>query len=302
MILRLGLVAAVLGLAGWSLAPMAPQLPGLLAQAGIGTLAAMVAAHVVPVALCGAAWACVTPRVAPLRMMALRWLRDGFNEMLAVVPLAGEVMALRCLGRWGVKPAAAGAGMVADLTAELAAQLLFTLLGLALWGGHAGGAGVVRWGLPGLLGAVAVAVAFVAVQRGGGLALAARLLPRQRVVAGLQRHLAALYRRPRWLGGALALHLAAWLAACAEAWLALRLLGHPVTVGQAIMLESAIFALRSVAFAVPGALGVQEGAYALLAPLLGVPPALALTLSLLKRGREVTLGVPALLAGLRRSK
>lgn len=298
MIPRLGLVAAVVALAAWSMAPLLPQVPALLAQAGVGTLAAMVAAHAVPVALCGAAWWCVVPRVRLGAMMALRWLRDGINEMLAVVPLAGEAASLRLLGRHGLKPVPAAAGMVADLTAELAAQLLFTLLGLGLWAGQAGGSGVLRWGVPGLLAAMAAAGGFLAVQRGGGLALAARLLPRQRLAAGLHQHLSMLYRDPRRIGGALALHLLAWLAACAEAWLAFRLLGQPITVAEAVMLESAVFALRSVAFMVPGALGVQEGGYAVLAPLLGLPPALAVTVSLLKRGREVAMGVPALLVWL----
>lgn len=302
MIARLLLVVAALALVGWSLAPLLPQLPALLAQAGGGTLAAMVAAHVVPVALCGAAWASVAPRVGLARMVLLRWLRDGCNEMLAVVPLAGEAAALRLLARWGVKPAPAGAGMVADLTAELAAQVLFSLIGLALWAGHGGGGEVVRWGVPGVLAAAAVAVAFVAVQRGGGLrlveGLAAHLLPDKRPAAGLHQHLMALYRRPRRLLGALALHLLAWLAACVEAWVAFRLLGHPIGVAEAVMLESAVFAVRSAAFLVPGALGLQEGGYALLAPLLGLPPAVAVTVSLLKRGREAALGAPALLVAL----
>lgn len=305
MIGRLLLAAAVLGLCLWLLAPELGRLPPLLARAGWDTLAAMVAAHAVPVALCGLAWAAVVPRVAPGRMVVLRWLRDGFNEMLAVVPLAGEAMALRRLGRWGVKPGPAGAGMVADLTAEVAAQVLFSLIGLALWAGQAGGAGVLRWGVPGLLAAVAVAAAFVAVQRGGGLRLVERLaghlLPGRRPALGLHLHLMALYRRPRRLAWAVALHLAAWLVACAEAWIAFRLLGQPIGVAEAVMLESAVFALRGAAFMLPGALGVQEGAYALLAPLLGVPPVVAVTVSVLKRGRELALGLPALAFGFTRT-
>lgn len=302
MIVRLILIAAALALVGWSLAPLLPQLPGLLATAGWGSLAAMVAAHAVPVALCGGAWACVAPRAGLASVMVLRWLRDGFNEMLAVVPLAGEAASLRLLALRGVKPAAAGAGMVADLTAEVAAQVLFSLIGLALWAGHGGGHAVVRWGVPGVVVAALVAVAFVVVQRVGGLRLverlAAHLLPDKRPAVGLHQHLMALYRRPRRLLGALALHLLAWLAACAEAWVAFRLLGHPIGVAEAVMLESAVFAVRSAAFVVPGALGLQEGGYALLAPLLGLPPAVAVTVSLLKRGREVALGLPALVVAL----
>jgi hypothetical protein len=84
--------------------------------------------------------------------------------------------------------------------------------------------------------------------------------------------------------------------------MALRLVGHPVSVAEAVMLESAIFALRSAAFMVPGALGLQEGGYALLGPLLGIPPAAALTVSVLKRGREVVMGVPAVTLGLLRMR
>jgi hypothetical protein len=54
-------------------------------------------------------------------------------------------------------------------------------------------------------------------------------------------------------------------------------------------------AIRGAAFAVPGALGVQEGGYLLLAPLAGLPPDMALVLSLAKRAREIILGPPGLL-------
>lgn len=306
MIVRLLIAVAVLALAAWGLAPFVPQVPAMLAQAGWSGLAAMVAAHGVPVALCGAAWACTMPRLGLGRMMVVRWLRDGFNEMLAVVPLAGEALSLRLLGRHGVKPAPAAAGMVADLTAEVVAQVLFSLIGLALWARHAGGDGVLRWGVPGVLAAAAAVTGFVAVQHGGALKLveklAAHLLPQRRPAAGLHARLMVLYRRPWRLAGAVALHLLAWLSACAEAWVALRLLGHPIGVAQAIMLECAVFALRSAAFMVPGALGLQEGAYAVLAPLLGIPPAAALGVSVLKRGREVVMGVPAVALGLTRMR
>jgi uncharacterized membrane protein YbhN (UPF0104 family) len=46
---------------------------------------------------------------------------------------------------------------------------------------------------------------------------------------------------------------------------------------------------------IPGSLGVQEGGYLLLAPLVGLPPDAALALSLAKRAREILLGLPGLL-------
>ena len=63
-----------------------------------------------------------------------------------------------------------------------------------------------------------------------------------------------------------------------------------------VAIESLLFAIRNAAFMVPSGLGVQEGAYALLGPLFGLPPEAALALSLLKRARDVAVGVPALIS------
>ncbi len=63
-----------------------------------------------------------------------------------------------------------------------------------------------------------------------------------------------------------------------------------------LALEALVGAVRSAAFFAPMAIGVQEGAYALIGPLLGLPPDLALAISLLRRGRDVVVGLPVLIA------
>ena len=73
-------------------------------------------------------------------------------------------------------------------------------------------------------------------------------------------------------------------------------MGAEISIWSALSIESLIFTLRSVAFAIPGAIGVQEAAYALAAPLFGLPPETALALSLAKRARDLSLGLPTLLA------
>jgi uncharacterized membrane protein YbhN (UPF0104 family) len=73
-------------------------------------------------------------------------------------------------------------------------------------------------------------------------------------------------------------------------------MGAHISIWSALGLESLIFTLRSVAFAIPSAIGVQEAAYALAAPLFGLPPESALALSLVKRAREIAIGIPTLLA------
>jgi hypothetical protein len=60
-------------------------------------------------------------------------------------------------------------------------------------------------------------------------------------------------------------------------------------------LEALLCTLRSIAAPVPAAIGVQEWGYAMLAPLFGLPAEMGVAVSLLKRAREIVLGIPALL-------
>jgi uncharacterized membrane protein YbhN (UPF0104 family) len=92
-----------------------------------------------------------------------------------------------------------------------------------------------------------------------------------------------------------ALSLIGWLVGTVEVYWILQLLRSSVSWADALILESLGQAIRGAAFAIPGSLGVQEGGYLLLAPFAGLPPDVALALSLAKRAREVLLGLPGLL-------
>ena len=94
----------------------------------------------------------------------------------------------------------------------------------------------------------------------------------------------------------LAWRLVGWFVGIGEVWLALYFLGQPVGLDEALMLEALGQAIRGAAFAIPGALGVQEGGFALLAPLVGLSMETGVAISLVKRVRELTLGVPGLMA------
>ena len=75
----------------------------------------------------------------------------------------------------------------------------------------------------------------------------------------------------------------------------LGLMGSDSALWKVLSLEGVIFALRSMAFVIPGAIGVQEAAYLLVAPLFGLAPEAALALSLAKRARDLVIGALALL-------
>ena len=79
-------------------------------------------------------------------------------------------------------------------------------------------------------------------------------------------------------------------------WLALHFLGRPVGITTALLIESLGQVVRSSAFAVPGALGVQEAGYLLLGRTVDLGPETSLALSLVQRMRDLILGLPGLLA------
>jgi hypothetical protein len=60
------------------------------------------------------------------------------------------------------------------------------------------------------------------------------------------------------------------------------------------VLESLLYAVRTVAVVIPNAVGIQEGAYVLIGAGFGLTPQTALAVSLVKRARDLAIGLPAL--------
>ncbi len=85
------------------------------------------------------------------------------------------------------------------------------------------------------------------------------------------------------------LYSAGWLVRGVETWLFLRLLGADVPFLAALVVETAIIVVRSVAVPVPAGLGVQDVGYVLCLRALGVPDAttVATAFVLLKRGKDL---------------
>jgi putative membrane protein len=274
--------------------------------AGWQGIVAVSAVHIGSLLLCAYAWQVLVPGEPNGTFRACLWarfVRDGVGNVLPVFPAAGEVVAARELAHAGVPAGMAGASALVDLTTEMVSQLLFTLLGLVLLIFERPGSGHV-WSVTAGLGLATLGLSgFVIAQRKGLLtfleALPVRLgmtkpwatLPE---AASIQAGVQAIYDRPGRVAASVAIHLAAWIAGAAEAWTALWFMGHPLSFSSILIIESLVFALRSVAFAVPWAAGVQEGGYVVLGALFGLSPDVALALSLLKRARELITGLPAL--------
>ena len=85
------------------------------------------------------------------------------------------------------------------------------------------------------------------------------------------------------------LYAAGWLVRGVETYLFLRLLGADVPFTTALVVETAIIVVRSVAVPVPAGLGVQDVGYVLCLRALGVPDATTVGTAfvLLKRGKDL---------------
>jgi putative membrane protein len=261
--------------------------------------------HLAVIASLGLAWFAIVPghRHAPAYLWG-RLIRDSGSEVLPLSQIGGFIMGARAATLFGPSLTLASASTVVDVTVEVLAQLSYTLLGLALLAQLRPDASLIypvsigiALGFIGILG-------FVLLQRRGAAfierlskRLAASWLPGAAARAKpLQQALDDIYAHRVGLAGGFVLHFLAWIASAGEAWLALHFMGLTLGITAVLTIESLLYAIRSVAFAVPNAVGVQEGAYVMLGAIFGLPPEMALALSLLKRGRDVTIGVPALLA------
>ena len=299
-----GLALATWLIGGFGLA----EVMALLGQAGWG-IAAVVLFHAVQVLFSAWAWRTIAgptvPRPGLGAFMALRWIREGVNNLLPVAQIGGEIVAARLLRRRGINLAQAVAGSVGDLTMEMLTQIAFTLLGLALLILLVGESGVGGYVLGGLAVAGGGAAAFIAAQWFGLAGWIERGILKLSnsfgwaplgEIAGLDAAIRDIYRHPGRAALACLHHTVSWLLGGIEVCLALHLLGTDVGIGEGLVIEALGQALKAAGFAVPGALGVAEGGYVVVCHLFGLSPELALALGLVKRLREVVLGVPALFA------
>jgi len=270
---------------------------------GWGFIAIVMARAATVVIDCGA-WRCLLPRrdrPSFITMLPLRWIAESINTTLPAAQIGGEVVRARLLQRRLDAPARGAASVAVDFCLSLLAQILFTLLGFVLLA-RISAAG--WW--PAAIAALSVPLfaifswemlvrrrLLVSLERG-----TARIGQR-RLAAALQRLGAALgllaESRPA-LAWSLSLHVASWLGHAGEVWLTLWLMGTPVGLAEAVLLESLSLAARSAAFLIPSGWGAQEAALVALAGVTGLPAETALALGLVKRAREFAVGLPGLVA------
>ena len=286
-------ILSTLSVAGW----------GLLLVAAFHLLPLVLDAEVIRVLLHRS----VVPHALRDALLA-RWVGESAACLTPGGQIGGPVVMARHLAQRGLPMPDAAAAITVSITLQTLAQIVFALIGVALLGEHAARllpppVRTALWFAGAALVLTVVPSYFV--QRRGLFSRVMRLATRfsgnrdwSELVIQAEAIDAAVddtYRQTRRAVWGFVLSLTGWLVGTGEVYLILVLLNSPVSWRDALLLESLGQAIRGAGFAIPGSLGVQEGGYLLLAPLVGLTPNAALALSLAKRTREILLGLPGLL-------
>jgi putative membrane protein len=307
---RLLVVAAGLGLA-LAVAIIAYEGFGAVTQAfaavGYG-LAVVTLLRAIELAGAGLGWWLIFPAEAATPFYVCVWvrlIREAINTLLPVAQVGGEIVGARVMTVFGVAAGLAGATVLVDTLMQVVSLLLFVIVGLgflamdglsdALVASMAAGVSIMGLALAG----------FFIAQRFGGAKLVDRALMMAAEkfnwsslanLASLHDNLMRIYADvPRFVV-AMLVHLGFWFVGALEVLVALSLMGYPVSLADAVVIESLGQAVRAAGFLVPGALGVQEAGFIAVCAVFGIPPAEALALSLVKRVPEIVLGPPFLFA------
>lgn len=280
------------------------QVFGAIGRVGWGGFVLILLSAMPVIAFLGLAWRSLLGPIVPYWVFfASRQLRDSATDLLPFTQIGGVVIGARAGILAGIPSIRAYSSSVVDITAELVAQIAFTILGLLIGltrlrasSEFAVYADALIIGTALLVPAI---VAFVLLQRKGSrlaAKLAEQFLPKavshtEQFTAEIEQ----LYQQPRRLAWSSTFHLIAWIASAVWLWVIFKVCGAEITVMDCIAIESILAALRAVTVFIPAAIGVQEAGYAALAPVFGVGPEVGLAVSLLKRARDVVLGIPVLL-------
>lgn len=275
------------------------QIWGALATAGWG-IAIVVLLHVPQIFVSGMGWRSLLDRRESVPFtFGLRWIRESVNSLLPVAQLGGDVVRARMLARHGPPFAYGVAVSMVDLAMETVTQAIFTItiILLLVAGPHMGD--VMPMAIAVTVACVGIAGALFAAQRYGMFVLLERAVDRltrgqSQDFAGLHDFVVAIYRRPVPLIRSSGWHLASWFLGGLETYAALHVLGLDASLREAMIVEGLGCAVRAAGFIVPASLGVQEGGYILICSMFGIPPQKALALSLIRRIREIALGLPGL--------
>lgn len=293
---------------GWLLTVGVALLAILLATHGVGAVREIVmqvgwqaviviAAHLPVTFMATVGWQVLLPpdrRPSLTFLLRVRLIKEAVNALLPVAQVGGDVVRAKLSARNGLTLAESTASCVVDVLTGTVGLVLFVLASLIVAMVTLHDPRLAQAGLA-LVGIVAaIAAALHVAHRAGVHQRVGQFSQRWTAITGRVGQLGDAFRdigRQRAnLFSSWAWHMAAWIGGAFETYVSMWALGLQPTLLQALIVEGLAQTAKVVGFAIPGALGVQEGGYLLLGGALGLTPDQALALSLLRRLRELTLG------------
>jgi putative membrane protein len=300
-LLGLGAATSVIVWSGWDQVILA------LSEAGWGIVLTALF-HVIPFAVSAYGWRLLMPgRGGPgwWEFLYFLWIRASVNNLMPVARIGGEIAAVRVMISRGIRKNTAIGSIVVELTLSIIAMFLFVLMGVALFAVRVNDRDVLAqlaWGVVLFMPLVAVIVTVQKIGFFGLLSRLFRLMFRDKwshvvgSAANLDRMVHAIYRRRRSAIACGVLQFAFWVLGAIEIEIALIYLGKPVPFTDALIIEALVQGAANAAFAVPGALGVQEAGFLIFGGLLGLPREVAAALTVMRRCRDLLCYVPGLVA------
>jgi glycosyltransferase 2 family protein len=302
VILALLGVAAATVLVGWY---GFDRVANAILSVGLEGFAIFCLWQLVVMAILGVAWRFVVPLQGKWTLPIFIWgrmIRDSAAVCLPFSPVGGFVLGARAVTLHGVSWSVSAVSTVVDLTAEFAAEIIFALGGLLILLDRTSDPAVTRWAEIAAAIAAVGGIVVLRLQRGAGpvfIKLGRRLLGQW--FGGGERdgvspvQLAAMYGNGSRLALCTFIHVLGWFGKGLGNWIGFRLLGADIDLAGAMAIEGILHVVMATAVLIPGYAGVQEAGYVGLGALFGVAPEVALGVSLIRRARDIAIGIPILL-------
>ncbi len=274
------------------------------------------------------AWHVICPDIGILRLIWARFLRESAATCLPFSQVGGILLSIRAVCFKGYRYikapknqsiAHAVSSNIVDITTETLGQIVFIILGICfliigqyhetLQNIDVPGTKLnLKWFIIiGIFFLLIGSISLIWSQRQGS-ALIKKLFNflskniaqqwKDQVNANadsFQNSINEIWSNPKNVFLSCIIHLLGWLAGAVGTWLCYKFLGSAISIQEAVIIEAFVCVALSIGFLVPASVGIQEGAYVLLGTIFGIDPHLSFSLSLIRRARDILIGVPTLL-------
>ena len=245
----------------------------------------------------------------PDRPFNLRWLKrfylirmagTAFNYITPLASIGGEpIKAMLLKNHYGIPYKDSGISIVLAKTADVIGLVLFLTLGFIalLFSTKVGDHSKTIAGI-GLTALIIGIGGFFLVQRYKITSTSANWISKTTFGKKFQHALEMIHEledklvhfytehRSRFLA-TLGLALLNWSLGTIEVYLVMQFLNHPITLADALIIESFAQLVRAGTFFIPASIGAQEGAFFLICNAITGVPALGVAIAMIRRFREI---------------